>query len=85
MTNQYLATDKKYATPYAQLCDCTDVTAIDGLMDEIGLVQDKEKRLLFLYGVMGVEQAFGSRELTPDERLDIAKDELISQDWKEYR
>jgi hypothetical protein len=70
--------------PYDELRACTDKKMIDGLLTEIGLTDDKEKRLMYLYDVMGIRYTFGANDLTLDEKFETAKEELALQVWKEY-
>jgi len=73
---------KKSKNPYASLRNCADVTIVDELLDKIGLNPDLNKRLQFLYDLMGVNQVFCANESTLQEKYDIAKEELVSQIWK---
>ena len=74
--------EKKFRNPFVSLRDCKDVAAIDKLLDEIGLSQEVDKRLFFLYDIMGVKQVFCANELTLQERYAVAKEELVSGIWK---
>lgn len=68
--------------PLMRLRNCTDVGAVDSLLTDIGLVPDLGKRILFLHGIMGVEQVFFANELTDNEKYAVAKEELVSHIWK---
>ena len=71
--------------PHDRLRNCKDASLIDGILSDIGLVDNLEKRLFYLYNVMGVKQVFGSNELTLSEKYAVAKEELSSQVWKQFQ
>ena len=70
--------------PYDALRKCENVEEVDRLLNEIGLTEDTEKRLMFLYDVMGIKYTFCANNLTLEEAYTVAKEELVSQIWKEF-
>jgi hypothetical protein len=71
-------------SPYRALRENPAFDEIDGILDEIGLPKEAdklEKRLLFLYDILGVKRVFSGTPLTLEEKYIFAKEELSAKSW----
>ncbi|MDR2568873.1 MAG: hypothetical protein LBD23_01065 [Oscillospiraceae bacterium] len=65
----------------SQLVGCTDESKIDGILTSIGIPEDDEQRVNFLYQFMGITQSFtcnaGIGGFTVAQEYSFAKQQLV--------
>ena len=80
-TKDNLDTETPIQDGFKLLLNAPNFDKIDDYLDEIGLVKDTEKRLRYLYVIMGVTRIFGDSDGL-EERYALAKELLSSRDWR---